>query len=55
MKAAVRKMLDTPSPSVDRRSFFKTLGMSAAGAMALTGDAAAEAASNLVQSNVKRA
>ena len=55
MKAAVRKMLDTPSPSVDRRSFFKTIGMSAAGAMALTGDAAAEAASNLVQSNVKRA
>jgi L-alanine-DL-glutamate epimerase-like enolase superfamily enzyme len=55
MKASVRKMLDTPSPSVDRRSFFKTLGMSAAGAMALTGEAAAEAASNLVQSNVKRA
>jgi L-alanine-DL-glutamate epimerase-like enolase superfamily enzyme len=55
MKASVRKMLDTPSPSVDRRSFFKTLGMSAAGAIALTGEAAAEAASNLVQSNVKRA
>jgi L-alanine-DL-glutamate epimerase-like enolase superfamily enzyme len=55
MKASVRKMLDTPSPSVDRRSFFKTLGISAAGAMALTGEAAADAASNLVQSNVKRA
>jgi hypothetical protein len=48
-------MLDTPTPSVDRRSFFKTLGMSAAGVMALTGDAAAEAASSLVQANVKRA
>ena len=55
MKASVRKMLDTPSPSVDRRSFFKTLGLSAAGAMALTGEAAADAAANVVQSNVKRA
>ena len=55
MKAAVRRMLDAPTPHVDRRSFFTTLGLGAAGAMALTGDAAAEAASNLVQSNVKRA
>ena len=55
MKAAVRRMLDGPTPHVDRRSFFKTLGLGAAGAMALTGDAAAEAAANLVQANVKRA
>src|SRR5512145_2223585 len=55
MKPAVRKMLEDTAPAVDRRSFFKTLGMTAAGAMALTGDAAAEAAANLVQANVKRA
>src|SRR5919109_1598921 len=54
MKRAVRRMLDAPAP-VDRRSFFKTVGVSAAGAMALTGEAAADAASNLVQANVKRA
>ena len=42
-------------PGVDRRSFFRTLGMSAAGAMALTGEAAAQAASNVVQANVRRA
>src|SRR5918996_1473181 len=55
MKPTVRKMLADSPPSVDRRSFFKTLGMSAAGAMALTGDAAAQAAANAVQANVKRA
>ena len=55
MKAAVRRMFDVPTPQVDRRSFFKTLGLGAAGAMTLTGDAAAEAAANLVQANVKRA
>jgi len=54
MKRAVRKLLDERT-GLDRRSFFRTLGLSAAGAMALTGDAAAEAAGNLVQSNVKRA
>src|SRR5919109_539372 len=54
MKRAVRRMLDAPAP-VDRRSFFKTVGVSAAGAMALTGEAAAEAAAGLVQTNVKRA
>ena len=55
MKPAVRKMLDDNQASrVDRRSFFKTLGMTAAGAMALTGEAAAQAAANVVQSNVKR-
>ena len=55
MKPAIRKMLDAPAPPVDRRSFFRTLGLGAAGAMALTGDAAADAAASLVQANVKRA
>src|SRR5688572_21858054 len=55
MKHAVRKMLDEATPEVDRRSFFKTIGLGAAGAMALTGEAAADAAANLVQANVKRA
>jgi L-alanine-DL-glutamate epimerase-like enolase superfamily enzyme len=54
MKPAVRKMLDA-APPLDRRSFFRTLGVSAAGAVALTGDAAAQAAAAVVQSNVRRA
>jgi L-alanine-DL-glutamate epimerase-like enolase superfamily enzyme len=48
-------MLDDIPPAVDRRSFFKTLGLGATGAMAFTGQAAADAAANVVQSNVKRA
>ena len=55
MKTAVRDMLADAPPSVDRRSFFKTLGLGAAGVMALTGEAAADAAAGFVQSNVKRA
>ena len=55
MKPAIRALLDDSHPGVDRRSFFKTLGLSAAGAMALGGDAAAEAAGNLIQANVNRA
>ncbi len=55
MKPAVRLMLDDTPPAVDRRSFFKTLGLGAAGAMALTGEAAADAAANFVQAGVKRA
>jgi L-alanine-DL-glutamate epimerase-like enolase superfamily enzyme len=55
MKPSVRKLLNDAPPPVDRRSFFKTLGVSAAGAMALAGDAAAEAAATVVQANVKRA
>jgi L-alanine-DL-glutamate epimerase-like enolase superfamily enzyme len=55
MKPAVKKMLDEGSAAVDRRSFFKTLGMSAAGVIALTGEKAADAAASVVQSNVKRA
>jgi L-alanine-DL-glutamate epimerase-like enolase superfamily enzyme len=55
MKPLVRTMLEPIPASVDRRSFFKTLGMTATASMTLRGDAAAEAAANVVQSNVKRA
>jgi L-alanine-DL-glutamate epimerase-like enolase superfamily enzyme len=55
MKPAVRLMLDDARPAVDRRSFFRTLGLGAAGAVALTGEAAAGAAASFVQANVKRA
>ena len=55
MKPAVRRMLDDVPPPVDRRSFFKTLGLGTAGALALTGEAAADAAADFVQANVKRA
>jgi L-alanine-DL-glutamate epimerase-like enolase superfamily enzyme len=55
MKPAVRQMLDGRPPAVDRRSFFKTLGLGSVGAMALAGTAAADAAADFVQSNVKRA
>ena len=55
MKPAVRSMLDDTPREVNRRSFFKTLSLGAAGAMALTGDAAADAAADFVQSGVKRA
>src|SRR5260370_18793848 len=55
MKAAVRTILDDTPRAVGRRSVFKTLSLSAAGAMALTGEAAADAAANFVQAGVKRA
>jgi L-alanine-DL-glutamate epimerase-like enolase superfamily enzyme len=55
MKAAVRTLLDDAPRGIDRRSFFKTLGLGAAGAMALTGEAAAAAAAYLVQAYVTRA
>jgi L-alanine-DL-glutamate epimerase-like enolase superfamily enzyme len=55
MKPAVRTMLDDTPREVNRRSFFKTLGLGAAGAMALTGNAAADAAADFVQAGVKRA
>jgi L-alanine-DL-glutamate epimerase-like enolase superfamily enzyme len=55
MKSAVRNMLDTSDTPGDRRSFLKTLGLSAAGVMALRDDGAAQAAAEFVQSNVKRA
>jgi len=54
MKAVAQKLLDETPRVVERRSFFKTLGLTAAGALALTGDAAADAAASFVQSNVKR-
>src|SRR3982751_2019589 len=55
MKAAVQTLLNDITRRIHRRSFCATLGLGAAGAMALAGDAAAEAAANLVQANVKRA
>ncbi len=55
MKAAVQTLLNDIPRGIHRRSFFTTLGLGAAGAMALAGDAAADAAANLVQANVKRA
>src|SRR5262245_514096 len=55
MKAAVRRMLDDRPAAMDRRSFFKTLGLGGASAMALTGPAAADAESDFIQSNVRRA
>src|SRR6188474_1864321 len=55
MKPAVRKLIDASTPSLDRRTFFRTLGLSAAGSMALTGEAAADAAADFVQTNVNRA
>src|SRR3954471_4820134 len=55
MKPAVAHLVDSAPSAVDRRSFFKTLGLGAAGVMALTGEAATDAAAGFVQSNVKRA
>jgi L-alanine-DL-glutamate epimerase-like enolase superfamily enzyme len=55
MKRAVRKLLDRPAPSPDRRSFFKTLGLGTAGAMTLSSERAAAAAADFVQANVNRA
>src|SRR5690349_6958691 len=55
MKEAVQTLLSDTRTGIDRRSFFKTLGVSAAGALAMTGHAAADADANFVQSNVKRA
>jgi L-alanine-DL-glutamate epimerase-like enolase superfamily enzyme len=59
MKPSVTHLLETPLPSVDRRSFFRTLGTVATGAVALAHSATAEAraasAAAVVQSNVKRA
>src|SRR5689334_17469321 len=46
---------DRAMESATRRSFFKTLGLGAAGVMALRGEAAADAAADLVQAGVKRA
>ena len=55
MKSIVQTLLTDEPRSADRRSFFKTLGLGAAGVMALKGEAAAAAAADFVQANVKRA
>ncbi|MEO7272417.1 MAG: mandelate racemase/muconate lactonizing enzyme family protein [Vicinamibacterales bacterium] len=55
MKPAVEMIRGEAPAAVDRRSFFKTLGLGAAGALTLTGAAAAEADAGFVQANVKRA
>jgi L-alanine-DL-glutamate epimerase-like enolase superfamily enzyme len=55
MKPAVQTLLNDSPTAVDRRSFFKTLGVSAGGALALTGRGSADADANFIQANVKRA
>ena len=55
MKPAIQSLLTDGPSGVDRRSFFKTLGVSAAGALTMTGRAAADADANFIQANVKRA
>ena len=55
MKPAIRALLDDSYPAVDRRSFFKRLGIGAGAAIAMTGEAAAATAADFVQSNVTRA
>ena len=54
MKPAIRALLDDSHPGVDRRSFCKRLGIGAGAAIAMTGEAAAAAAADFVQSNVNR-
>lgn len=54
MKATVQHLLDAPTDT-NRRSFFRTLGMTAGAAITLSGTASADAASSFVQSNVRRA
>jgi len=55
MKPAVQTLLNDSPTAVDRRSFFKTLGVSAGAALALTGRGSADADANFIQANVKRA
>src|SRR4029079_10418831 len=56
MKPPVAQMVKESAPApVDRRSFFKTLGVGAAGALTLTGRAAADAEADFLQANVQRA
>lgn len=54
MKSTVHRLLDPPA-DVDRRAFFKTLGLTAGAALTLQGGASAHAAAAFVQSNVRRA
>jgi L-alanine-DL-glutamate epimerase-like enolase superfamily enzyme len=55
MKPATRALVDDNTPGVNRRSFFKTLGLGASAAMAMTWESAAAARANFIQSNVNRA
>ena len=55
MKPATHALIDDNTPGVNRRSFFKTLGLGTSAAMAMTGEAAAAARATFVQSNVNRA
>ena len=55
MKPAIRALLDDSHPTVDRRSFFKRLGIGAGAAIAMTNEAAAATAADFVQANVNRA
>ena len=59
MKPAVRRLLDARNPDLDRRSFFRTLGVTAGAASVLTmsrsAEARAEVAAAFEQSNVSRA
>lgn len=55
MKPATRALLDDTLPGVDRRSFFRTLGLGATAAMTMTGEAAAAARADFIQANVNRA
>ena len=55
MKPATRALINDNMPGVNRRSFFKTLGLGASAAMAMTGESAAAARANFIQSNVNRA
>lgn len=57
MKPRVRELLEpvAPVPGVSRRSFFRTLGITAGAAAVMPGEAAAQAAAEFVQNNVRRA
>lgn len=54
MKVATRQLVERPTDA-GRRSFFRTLGLTAGAAVTLRGDASADAAAAFVQSNVTRA
>ena len=55
MKAKVKELLTPPAADMGRRSFFRTLGMTAGAAAVMSPTQAAEAAANFVQNAVKRA
>src|SRR5215218_796603 len=55
MKPAIRALLDDSQAALDRRSFFKRLGIGAGAGIAMSGAAAAGTAADFVQANVNRA